>query len=87
MITGFYVAEGIEIRVAISGSSGCGNTSVSRILAETLDIAFINYTFRSLAQEMHIPLSEIIEKAKNDFSYDRRGALPAFSAHAWLFGC
>jgi cytidylate kinase len=71
MLTGFYVAEGTDIRVAISGSSGCGNTSVSRILAETLDIAFINFTFRSLAQEMHIPLSEIIEKAKTDFTYDR----------------
>ena len=71
MITGFYVPEGKEVRVAISGKSGCGNTTVSRLLAETLDIAFINYTFRTLAQELHIPLNEIIEKAKTDFKYDR----------------
>lgn len=71
MISGFYVPENTEVRVAISGRSGCGNTTVSRMLAETLDIAFINYTFRSLAQELHIPLEEIIEKAKNDDSFDR----------------
>ena len=43
MIPGYYVVEGKEVRVAISGRSGCGNTTVSRILAETLDIAFINF--------------------------------------------
>ncbi len=68
---GYYVVEGRDVRVAISGRSGCGNTTVSRILAETLDIAFINYTFRSLAQELHVQLEEIIEKAKSDDSYDR----------------
>lgn len=71
MIAGFKVAEGKEVRIAISGRSGCGNTTVSRILAETLDIAFINYTFRSLAQERGIPLADIIENAKTDFTYDR----------------
>lgn len=71
MITGYYIPEGKIVRVAISGRSGCGNTTVSRILAETLDISFINYTFRSLSQELYIPLSDIIEKAKTDFSYDR----------------
>lgn len=71
MVTPYYRHEGKDIRIAISGSSGCGNTSVSRILAETLDISFINYTFRSLAQELHIPLADIIEKAKTDFTYDR----------------
>src|SRR5574344_1986287 len=68
---GFHVVQGKEVRIAISGRSGCGNTTVSRILAETLDIAFINYTFRSLAQERGIPLTEIIEKAKTDFSFDQ----------------
>lgn len=71
MIAGYRVADGKEVRIAISGRSGCGNTTVSRILAETLDIAFINYTFRSLAQERGIPLTEIIEKAKTDFSFDQ----------------
>lgn len=67
----YYLREGRELRVAISGSSGCGNTTVSRLLAETLDISLINYTFRSLAQEMHMPLVEIIERAKSDDSFDR----------------
>lgn len=71
MISGFYVHEGKEVRIAISGRSGCGNTTVSRILAETLDIAFINYTFRSLSEELRLPLPEIIEKARTDFSFDR----------------
>jgi len=71
MITGYYLPEGKDVRIAISGRSGCGNTTVSRLLAETLDISFINYTFRSLAQELQVPLSEIIEKAKTDFTYDR----------------
>jgi cytidylate kinase, putative len=67
----YNVPEGKEVRVAISGRSGCGNTTVSRILAETLDIAFINYTFRTLAQELRVPLPEIIERAKTDFTFDR----------------
>jgi cytidylate kinase len=71
MIPGFSIPESKHVRVAISGRSGCGNTTVSRILAETLDISFINYTFRTLSQELHVPLSEIIERAKSDFSFDR----------------
>lgn len=69
--TRYSIPEGREVRIAISGRSGCGNTTVSRMLAEKLDISFINYTFRALASEIHMPLEEIIEKAKTDFSYDR----------------
>lgn len=69
--TRYYIPEGKEVRIAISGRSGCGNTTVSRMLAEILDISFINYTFRALATEMRIPLEQILENAKNDFSYDR----------------
>lgn len=69
--TRYNIPEGRDVRIAISGRSGCGNTTVSRMLAERLDISFINYTFRALASEIHMPLEEIIEKAKTDFSYDR----------------
>lgn len=69
--TRYSIPEGRDVRIAISGRSGCGNTTVSRMLAEKLDISFINYTFRALSPEIHIPLEEIIEKAKTDFSYDR----------------
>lgn len=68
----FWIPDGKEVRIAISGRSGCGNTTVSRLLAEVLDISFVNYTFRSLSDELRIPLSEIIEKAKTDDSFDRQ---------------
>ena len=55
-----------ELRIAISGKSGCGNTTVSTLLAETLGIKLINYTFRQLAQEKGMTLAEVIEKAKTD---------------------
>ncbi|HEY9053576.1 MAG TPA: hypothetical protein VIO60_02025, partial [Rectinemataceae bacterium] len=31
--------------IAISGKSGCGNTTVSRLVAKRLERRFINYTF------------------------------------------
>jgi len=60
-----------KIRIAISGRSGCGNTTVSRLLSETLGIEMINFTFRSLAEETGLSLAEIIEKAKTDDSFDK----------------
>lgn len=60
-----------KIRIAISGRSGCGNTTVSRLLSETLGIEMINFTFRSLAEETGLSLPEIIEKAKTDDSFDK----------------
>ena len=47
-----------EIRVAISGKSGCGNTTVSGMLAKTLGVTLINYTFRQLAAEKGMTLPE-----------------------------
>lgn len=60
-----------ELRVAISGKSGCGNTTVSRLLSQKLGITLINYTFRQLAQEKNMTLAQVIEAAKNDDSYDK----------------
>ena len=60
-----------ELRVAISGKSGCGNTTVSGLLSEKLGIKLINYTFRQLAQEKNMTLAQVIEAAKNDDSYDK----------------
>lgn len=59
-----------ELRVAISGKSGCGNTTVSTLLSEKLGITLINYTFRQLAQEKGLTLAQVIENAKTDDSYD-----------------
>ena len=59
-----------HILVAISGTSGCGNTTISRIAAERLELKFINFTFRSLAEERGISLKEMLELAANDDSID-----------------
>lgn len=66
----YSVPEDKELHVAISGKSGCGNTTVSSLLAEKLGIPMINYTFRQLAAEKGKTLAEIIELAKTDNSYD-----------------
>ena len=60
-----------DLRVAISGKSGCGNTTVSGLLAQKLGVTLINYTFRQLAAEKGMTLPEVIEAAKNDDSYDK----------------
>jgi len=57
--------------IAISGKSGCGNTTVSRLVAEMLGKRFINYTFRALAEERGMSLKEVLERAEKDSSWDR----------------
>ena len=57
--------------IAISGKSGCGNTTVSGILARKLGIRLINYTFRSLAVDRGMAFEDLLEEAEKDFSYDR----------------
>jgi CMP/dCMP kinase len=58
------------VKIAISGKSGCGNTSVSRIVADELVYSMINYTFRSMAEEASIPFKEFCALAENDDNYD-----------------
>jgi len=60
-----------DLRVAISGKSGCGNTTVSTLLSQKLGVTLINYTFRQLAAEKGMTLAEVITAAKNDDSYDK----------------
>ena len=66
----YLIPENNKLRVAISGKSGCGNTTVSKLLADTLNVNMINFTFRTLAEEVGLSLAEIIEKAKTDDSFD-----------------
>jgi len=61
-----------DLRIAISGKSGCGNTTVSSKVAQKLNITMINYTFRSLSEEIGLSLPQILEQAKNDDSFDRK---------------
>ena len=67
----YKIPHNKEVRIAISGKSGCGNTTVSTLLAESLNIRLINYTFRNLAKEIGLSLGEVIEKAKTDNSFDK----------------
>ncbi|MCM1320605.1 MAG: cytidylate kinase family protein [Bacteroides sp.] len=66
----YFIPDSSAVRVAISGKSGCGNTTVSTLLAERIGVPVINYTFRSLAAELGISLAQILEKAKTDDSFD-----------------
>jgi cytidylate kinase len=60
-----------EIKIAVSGKSGCGNTTISRMVADSLGLRFINFTFRSLAQERGINLKEVLDLAAQDDFWDR----------------
>jgi cytidylate kinase len=60
-----------DMKIAVSGKSGCGNTTVSRLLADALDLRFINFTFRNLAQEKGLSLKEVLALAAKDDSWDR----------------
>ncbi len=57
--------------IAISGKSGCGNSTVSRLVAERLGRRLVNYTFHTMADEMGIPFVRLLEMASADSSYDR----------------
>lgn len=57
--------------VAISGKSGCGNSTVSRLLAEMLGCRLINYTLRNMAADRGVPFERFLEMAALDDSLDR----------------
>jgi cytidylate kinase len=59
------------LRIAISGKSGCGNTTISRLAADSLALRFINFTFRTLAEEKGMSLAEVLSLAAKDDSWDR----------------
>lgn len=64
------------MRIAISSLSGCGNSTVSRLVARKLKLAFINYTFRNLAKDTDVPFekiqSESLKTPAYDYEVDRR---------------
>ena len=57
--------------IAISGKSGCGNSTVSGLLAKRLKRRLVNYTFHTMADEMKVPFEALLEMASADTSYDR----------------
>ncbi|HDQ13192.1 MAG TPA: cytidylate kinase [Sediminispirochaeta sp.] len=58
------------IKIAISGKSGCGNSSVSRLVADKLNLRLINYTFKDMAAERDMDFEEFCRLAESDHSYD-----------------
>ncbi len=62
------------MKIALSGKSGCGNTTVSGMIAKHYGLEFINYTFHDIAREHNIPFSEFYEKeiiGRNDYYWDK----------------
>lgn len=59
------------MRVAISGKSGCGNTTVSTMVASRMGYPLINFTFRNLAKERGIEFWEFCKLAEKDDSIDK----------------
>jgi cytidylate kinase len=58
------------LRIAISGKSGCGNTTVSRLVAAQLGFRVVNYTFKDLAKDKGMTFDEICLLAETDSQYD-----------------
>ena len=54
--------------VAISGKSGCGNSTVSRIVAQRLGRKLVNYTFHTMADDMGLAFETLLEMAGADSS-------------------
>ena len=59
------------MRIAVSGKSGCGNTTVSTMLAEKLGYPMINFTFRQMAKERNMDFWDFCALANRDDNIDR----------------
>jgi len=59
------------MRIAISGKSGCGNTTVSTLVAEALGYPLINFTFRNLAKEKGVDFWDFCRMAEQNDDIDR----------------
>ena len=78
------------MRIAISGKSGCGNTTVSTMVSKALGFAMINFTFRSLAEEQGIEFWEFCKLAEesdeHDLEVDRRQVEMALAVDDCVLG-
>jgi cytidylate kinase len=59
-----------ELRIAISGKSGCGNSTASRLVAERFGLPVINYTFKDLARDKGMSFEEVCRKAEEGPEFD-----------------
>ncbi|AGT27758.1 Cytidylate kinase [Borrelia miyamotoi] len=61
------------MRIAVSGKSGCGNTTISGLLAQHYGLKLINYTFHDIAREKNMSFDKFYEKeiiGRNDYYWD-----------------
>lgn len=59
-----------KIKIAISGKSGCGNSTVSALVSKALELKMINYTFHDMAKEAGIDFELFCQKAQKETRYD-----------------
>ncbi len=57
--------------ISVSGKSGCGNTTVSALLAHRLGIQLVNYTFRNLAVDEGLEFEDLRKRAETDDKWDK----------------
>lgn len=58
--------------IAISGKSGCGNSTVCKTLAHRFNLTLINYTFREYAEENGLQFEDVHALAAKDGAIDRQ---------------
>jgi cytidylate kinase len=58
------------MRVAISGHSGCGNTTATNNVGKALNLKIVNYTFRDLARDLNVNFEQIHKEASTNLIYD-----------------
>ena len=59
------------MRIAISSRSGCGNTTVTKLVSERLGYPMINFTFRQMAKERGVDFWEFCRLAEKDYEIDK----------------
>jgi cytidylate kinase len=57
--------------IAVSGKSGCGNTTTSALLAHKLGFTLVNYTFRTLAVDEGLEFEQLRQLAESDDKWDK----------------
>jgi cytidylate kinase len=58
------------MRIAISGHSGCGNTTATTNVGQALGLKIVNYTFRDLAKELDMSFDDLHKEAPSNFIFD-----------------
>jgi cytidylate kinase len=65
-----FLDEVPYMRIAISGQSGCGNTTATTNVASQLNLTKVNYTFRDLSRDLNIPFEALHKEAEKNPIFD-----------------